>query len=94
MTDRYQIDPEILRKVAERAETERLVALKDDSARPCPTVGVPSWENLFFGSGLWQPSGRREFSEKTRSTLLAIGRMVLALGIILGFFQLLNAIFS
>jgi len=94
MSDRDRIDPETLRKVARQAEEERLFTMKDDSIHPPPTIGAPAWQSLFFGSLFGQPTSRFESTGRHQSTFQAIGRLVLALAIIAGFFLLLNAIFS
>ena len=94
MANPYEIDPEIVKKVARQAEEERLITLKDDSTHIPPTIGIPPWQNIIFGSLFGQPSSRFETFQRHQSTFQAIGRLVLALVIIAGFFLLLDAIFS
>lgn len=57
MASPYKVDPN--RKTGQLQE-EHLVTLKDDSTKPPPTVGTPSWMAILGGPALGQPGGRSD----------------------------------
>lgn len=55
-----QIDPEALNRLKKTAQEEKLVTLRDDSARPPATISTSSMHGILFGPGAGQPSKASE----------------------------------
>jgi hypothetical protein len=56
MDSPYRIDPEALANKQRAAQQEKLITLKDDSARPPSTIGTSPLQGILMGPAAGQPS--------------------------------------
>jgi hypothetical protein len=93
MDNPYRPDPTALRARTQQAEEEKVITLKDDSTKPPPTIGAPSWQNILAGPMLSQPSSDThtfEHSAQKMSLIVKIGLILIGLFIIYIIFKQLS----
>lgn len=87
MENPYRPHPEAYGERRKTAQQEQLISLKDDSAKPPPTIGSGGLQGILFGGAASQPSkAGDDIQPGWGKLLLRIAFWVLALAIAKSFF--------
>ena len=80
MANPYQIDPKALETLTKQAQEQQLITLADDSTRPPPTRGTPSWQGSIVGPWLGQPASRLQTFDRGPKPRHGALNLVIGLG--------------